>query len=208
MLHKSRRFSRPLRILSLVMNVLVVLFLEAITYNMADPNDGSCEKADTQANCLHKKSSLAQHENMCYWRDDNETCHFRDIDQEFYRIIVVAVVVAVVGTPLAIAIEALISGYLAAVVVVPDKKQSHRFKKSSSSVSTNCHQSSDAVDKKKMRRTIMMLKRAEDLIGITAEDEFNTLQAEIDLYKSTLCKKEQRVFNGRTFPLQLRQQRH
>ena len=199
--HKSRSFPRPLRVLSLVMNILVVLFLEAITYNMADPNDGSCENASNVAECLHEKSSLAQHESMCYWRDDNETCHFREVDQEFNRIIVVAVIVAVVGTPLALAIEALILRYLAAEVVNLDDQQHHRFKVSSSSVAIDPYHSDKVAHDsvavvKKFHRSVMMLRRAEEALGNTAEDEFNALQVEMERYKSTLCKKEQRVFDG------------
>jgi hypothetical protein len=189
--HTSRTFSRPLRILSLTMNILIVLFLEAVTYDLADPDDNTCEKEESEVTCLHAKSNLARGESKCYWREDKRSCHFRPVGQEFYRIVVVAIIVAVVGTPLALIIEAVISRYLAAEVV-SDQVGPKQMKRSSSSVLPDVK----TPDEKVVRRTVMMLRRAEEALGNTVEDDYNMMRTELTKYRDTLTYKDRREFDG------------
>lgn len=177
------------------MNILVVLFLEAVTYDLADPDDHSCENSDSKSSCLSQKSSLARGESKCYWDDSNGTCHFRKVDQEFFRIVVVAVIVAIIGTPFAWIIEAAISNYIAAEAINETNPARVRPKKSSTILKTE-NSKDDGKAFMVARRTVMMLKRAEEALGNSAEDDFNALNIDITRYKATLNPSQRKEFEG------------
>jgi hypothetical protein len=109
--HYSTVYSRPLRALSLVTNIIVMLFIEAVTYDLADPNDGSCELHETEASCLSEVSSLAS-ESKCYWDDEEYLCHFKEIKNDMMRVVIVAIFAACLGTPFAILLQVLIQKFL------------------------------------------------------------------------------------------------
>jgi hypothetical protein len=113
--HYSKVCSRPLRALSLVTNVIVMLFIEAVTYDIADPNDGSCELYASEPSCLSEMSSLAS-ESKCYWDEDEMTCNFKEIKNDMMRVVIVAIFAACLGTPFAILLQVLVQKYLSGEV--------------------------------------------------------------------------------------------
>jgi hypothetical protein len=76
--HFSPHFSRMLRVLSLGTNMLVMLFMNAVTYAVTNPDDGSCVLMTTIETCLEQKSTLARGESMCYWTPDRNDNSFAD----------------------------------------------------------------------------------------------------------------------------------
>ena len=109
--HYSKVCSRPLRALSLVTNVVVMLFIEAVTYDLADPNDGSCERYVDEVTCLSEMSSLAS-ESKCYWDEEEMMCNFKEIQNDMLRVVIVAIFAACLGTPFAILLQVLIQKFL------------------------------------------------------------------------------------------------
>jgi hypothetical protein len=225
-LHTWPRFSRPLRILSLMMNILVMLFLEALTYDLSDPDDGSCSHQQTVADCYKQKSSLAKGETMCYWDSEKETCYFREISGEFYRMAAVAIIAAVVGTPFALAIEALISNVLAAQTIsAKDKNKSARSSMSNGRGSSSVVQSvcalntsngsteivmhsppgvsssvsSSALEDRKrdenVRKSYIMLRKAEEALRSSVEDDYKAMQSELGPYRERLKPAERKEFD-------------
>lgn len=201
-LHTSRSFSRPLRVLSLTVNVLLMLFIEALTYDLADPDDGTCEKHETKYDCLNDMSSLATEESKCYWVNSNSSCHFRDIDGEFYRIAIVCVIVAVMGTPLALAMEYLISNVLSA----DTRTASHAFVRVApagglTALQRGQHrefpQSSTIFGSKGVRKSVMMLGRAESVLGTSCEDDYRALQSDLTGYRTTLSIDDAAEFDSK-----------
>jgi len=195
-LHTSSRFPRPLRVLSLMMNILIMLFIEAMTYNIADPNDGSCETYNTESECLTEMSSLADHEPKCYWDNDNSSCHFREIDGEFYRVVTVAVIAAVVGTPCALAIEALISNVLAARTI--DESEI----KKSLQRQLNCNKSPIVRPTKvanehpsAAKKSVQLLQIIEEAYGCTIDEDYQSLRNELQNHRQSLSPGERNEFD-------------
>ena len=152
---------------------------------MADPDDGSCEDYEEASKCLEEKSILSSHTSKCAWDEETATCSFRDLGGDIYRVMMVALIVAVIGTPFALASEALICNILAAETVPLESK-----KKISSVLPVV------RVPSNKPRATVLMLKRVETMIGSTAENDYRILNKDIQEYRSSLTQKEKLDFDG------------
>jgi hypothetical protein len=115
--HYSKSYSRPLRLLSLLANVIIFIFVEALTYDLRDPDDGQCELEQSYEACLTEKSSLAAGESKCHWIEETNTCQIRDTADDLTQVLIVAMFAAMIGTPFAVAIQVLIRKYLAPVTI-------------------------------------------------------------------------------------------
>eukprot|EP00602_Paraphysomonas_sp_CaronLab_P009942 CAMPEP_0185035854 /NCGR_PEP_ID=MMETSP1103-20130426/27905_1 /TAXON_ID=36769 /ORGANISM="Paraphysomonas bandaiensis, Strain Caron Lab Isolate" /LENGTH=2281 /DNA_ID=CAMNT_0027573125 /DNA_START=277 /DNA_END=7122 /DNA_ORIENTATION=- len=101
-------YRRVVRILSLFMNVMVVFFLESLVYNYADNRENNCEDETSKSDCEREKSFLGMGDSMCRWSTSNDTCYFKDPDNDFLRILFCAVFVAVLTVPCYILIDILV----------------------------------------------------------------------------------------------------
>jgi hypothetical protein len=125
-------FPRAMRVLSLFTSIVIMLFVQSVTYNLADPDDGSCESCDDDMRCcLSLRSTLNSGEDRCTWMfasslSSNSTlssgsCHFRDINDDMARIFIVAVLSAAVSAPLALSVQYLISDILSKEVITAEE---------------------------------------------------------------------------------------
>jgi hypothetical protein len=120
--HFSLQFPRILRVVSLSTNVIIMLFIQSLTYNFTHGNDGSCEKLQTAETCLAPKSDYGTGTTKCYWQSDSTatvetetgTCHFLQPENNIEIILFVAIFSALVSIPLAIFVDYLISYILSA----------------------------------------------------------------------------------------------
>jgi hypothetical protein len=106
--YHSPHFSRVLRIVAVGTNILIVLFVEAVTYNITDPNDGSCETYQTPQRCLKDTSTADPSKPNCYWDDANQACHFREVAESLDRVISIAVICALVSAPMALCVQLIV----------------------------------------------------------------------------------------------------
>jgi hypothetical protein len=114
-------FPRSMRVLSLLSSIVTMLFVQSVTYNIADPDDGSCEKCADEGCCYSLHSTLNTNEDRCYWDDGDSSsnssgsqgvCHFREIREDMTRMFLVAVISAIVSAPLSLSIQYLIETIL------------------------------------------------------------------------------------------------
>jgi hypothetical protein len=112
--HYSNAYSRPLRMLSLITNVILFLFVEAVIYEIADPDDGFCEEQDDLSACLAEPSAFSSGESKCYWDEEAISCHIREIDGSILKVVIVAIFASSIGTPFVVLLQILIQKYLAA----------------------------------------------------------------------------------------------
>jgi len=129
-------FSRSMRVLSLFSGIVMMLFIQSLVYNIADPDDGSCEECENEKCCLSYQSTLNPNEARCYWSLSNMTvlefesnispqqdlqnqegegegsCHFRPINEDMIRQVIVAIVSAVIGTPFSLLLHFIIDHIL------------------------------------------------------------------------------------------------
>jgi len=109
----SDSFPRSLRVLSLATNVIVMLFVQSITYNLTKPDDGSCGTLyKTETACLEPHSSLGTGAHKCEWVDGQ--CVFMEQATSFTVVLFVAILSAIVSTPIAYLQDYLIFEYVAA----------------------------------------------------------------------------------------------
>ena len=198
--HYSKAYSRPLRMLSLITNVILFLFVEAVTYELADPDDGFCESQNLADECLAETSAFDSSESKCYWDADSGTCHIRDIESDIMKVAVVAVFAAVVGTPFVVFLQFLIQKFLAAEtatrekssrVVVPvssasSRAQLRRIRSRHISTILPVHSVTDLEPSQSKSTTIL---------SMTAQEELPRLFADIQRYRSTLSVAECKVFD-------------
>jgi hypothetical protein len=100
--YHSPHFSRVLRIVAVGTNILIVLFVEAVTYNITDPNDGSCEHFQTSERCLRDPSPLDSSKSKCVWDAKEGSCQYRDLNESLARVISIAIMCALVSAPIAL----------------------------------------------------------------------------------------------------------
>jgi hypothetical protein len=113
----SPEFPRAMRVLSLFSSIVIMLFIQSMTYNIADPDDGSCEACEDESCCLSLKSTLNSNEYRCYWErsysvEEGGSCLFREIGEDMTRMFIVALISTIVSTPLALSIQYMIANVL------------------------------------------------------------------------------------------------
>lgn len=112
--HFSKRFPRTLRIVSLATNIIIMLFIQAITYDMTHGSEESCTIYNDEVSCLEPRSAYNHDKSMCYWQPASESCHFVQPDNDTMIMAYIAIFSAIVSTPVAIAADWLVQNVLAA----------------------------------------------------------------------------------------------
>ncbi len=126
----SKRFPRLFRVVSLATNIITMLFIQSITYNLTNGDDGSCERLGTETDCLAPRSAYATGSSKCYWTYDSSassadgSCHFVQPDQDLTVIVFVAIFSAVVSTPIALSADWIILNILSAPTIKFSVKKS------------------------------------------------------------------------------------
>jgi hypothetical protein len=115
-----------MRVLSLFSSIVIMLFVQSVTYNIADPDDGSCENCEDESCCLSLKSTLNSNEDRCYWErsstsTDQGSCHFRQISDDMTRVFIVAMISAIVSAPFALSIQYLVVNVLSQETMTPEE---------------------------------------------------------------------------------------
>jgi hypothetical protein len=113
----SQRFPRVLRIASLATNIICMLFIQSLTYNLTNADDGTCERLRTEAACLSPKSPYATGSSKCYWAyNDVAAAHCKIVqpDDDLTVVVFVAVFSAIVSTPISLLTQWIIEHILSA----------------------------------------------------------------------------------------------
>jgi len=120
--HYSDKFPRVYRVMSLATSIVVMLFVQSITYNLTNGDDGTCERLETEVSCLEPSSAYATGESKCYWSVEASgpvggQCLYVQPSDSIKVVLFVAVFSAIAGTPLALLADMVITKVLAAPVV-------------------------------------------------------------------------------------------
>ena len=209
--HYSDQFPRVLRVISLATNIIVMLFIQSITYNLTNGDDGSCARNSNETDCLALPSAYATGESKCYWipAESSSTsstsvssisaagsdsssylsstagqCKFVEPSQSIKVVLFVAIFSALVSTPIALLAELMISRFLAAPLSTSrvSKQQADQMLKLTS-ISPKGHEN--------MRKTLTSKEEvvSEDFV----EHEFKALVADLKMYLSTLQSEQERA---------------
>jgi hypothetical protein len=111
----SAVFPRVLRVVSLASNIIIMLFIQSLTYNYTHGNDGSCELFTTEETCLESKSYYGTGKSKCSWKKNAENeCEFIQPENSIEIILFVAVFSGLVSAPLAVLVDWIILNVLSA----------------------------------------------------------------------------------------------
>jgi hypothetical protein len=134
----SPEFPRSMRLLSLFSSIVIMLFVQSVTYSIADPDDGSCEACKDENCCLSLRSTLNSNEDQCYWMSqgvsstnltsspEQGSCRFRDLGEDMTRMFIVAMISAVVSAPFALSFQYLIANVLSKATISGEEEEEER----------------------------------------------------------------------------------
>ena len=111
----SKVFPRVLRAMALCTNIILMLFVQSMTYNLTNPDDGSCEVLESLQACEQPKSSFGTGGNKCMWSEGS--CRFIQPSDDLTVILFVACFSALVTTPISLVLNWLIFRVLAAPTI-------------------------------------------------------------------------------------------
>jgi hypothetical protein len=104
--HYSETFSRSLRVLALSTKIIIMLFIQSLTYDYTSPDDGSCGSIKTRVECLEEKSSFATGHNKCSWQSGS--CSFVQPSEDFKIIIYVTIFSTLISVPIEFILNSII----------------------------------------------------------------------------------------------------
>ena len=177
----SDSFPRSLRVLSLIINIVVMLFVQSITYNLSNPDTGACQQYETKSACLAPRSTLTSGSNMCSWRASSSssargTCAFIEPSDDFLVVLFVAIFSALISTPIAIAQSIIIKKCL-----VPRLREKQDIKVSP--------EESEQVAEKQLRPRLSKL--------LLVEKEMSNLVKKLQSYRNSLSPSKLREFDSK-----------
>lgn len=112
----SETFPRSMRVVSMASNIIVTLFIQALTYNFTNPDDGTCPTYEAVDACLEDSSTFDESVPKCYWvpRRVGGKCHFREPENTLSIVVFVAVFSAIVAIPILVSMEWVLKNVLSA----------------------------------------------------------------------------------------------
>ena len=175
----SDKFPRSLRLLSMISNIVIMLFIQSLTYNITSPDDHSCDAYTTRSACITPRSDFATGASKCSWSYDSSsqttgTCTFNQPNGDITVILFVALFSAVISTPFAVVVDWIIINVLAA-----ESKPSEAIQ-----VTNAPHR----VDQLYVNDNEMIVKQS--------EIDFTNLAQNINRFRETLQESERITFDG------------
>ena len=128
--HYNKSFPRLLRVVVLSTNVISTLFMQAILYNITNPDTGKCKTYNNFEDCIEEPSGFQGGESMCYWVPGNVKglCHFREPADSLVVVTFVAVFAAIVSIPVVVLVENLVKKILSSRTLPAELTASMRLK--------------------------------------------------------------------------------
>jgi hypothetical protein len=158
-------------------------------YSVADPDDGTCESYRSESKCLEAASDFEAGENKCFWNYETDNCKMNDVSSRLNRIVVVAVISALVSAPIALVVQWIISAVLSKPTAVASDGD---FARSGRQKELGVLPSS-AAD----RVSVAQISASEML------REYKALTTKIAAYRKRLVGKELKEFDGECYCISL-----
>jgi hypothetical protein len=185
-------FPRMLRVSSLATSMIIMLFMQSLTYNLTNPDDGFCESFKTSASCEAARSPYSTGDSKCTWMSDVDECKFIEPSSQIKVVLFVAIFCAIISTPIALLVDWILLHIIAAPTLQQiDSETTSLFdaKQRSSVVPVNDGTYNNTSQKLGGTRTTLM----HDLSILSS---FQMITTEIQVYRSKLIQSEANEFNG------------
>jgi hypothetical protein len=175
--------------------VIIMLFMQSLTYNLTNPDDGSCKQMTTETTCLSATSPYATGEPKCLWTvtidsssgTNSGSCSFIEPDSSIKIILFVAIFSAIISTPIAILSDVIMQYILSAPVASSDEK------KELPSTSTTARA-------KWMRAFAGAKKKINDAASRSeeaAQTEIDALTNDLQVYREELTESDRSEFDSK-----------
>jgi hypothetical protein len=199
--HYSNKLSRLLRVVSLANNIIVMLFVQSLTYDLTNGNDGTCETLKTETSCLEPRSAYSTGQSKCFWEptavEDQGKCGYIQPDNSVEVILFVAIFSALITTPFALLADRVIVHVLAA----PTLSGKSSVKQLKVMDVKALEGASSIVPRPDLKLKMKESKQKEELEkrSLTlAVKKFESLTAELKKYKELLTDpKDRKEFEGK-----------
>lgn len=198
----SPKFPRALRVVSLATNITIMLFIQSLTYELTNGDDGTCETFKNQDDCLSPTSSYGTGQSKCYWTPavgSSTTvgdCQFVQPDNSIEIVIFVAIFSALVSTPIALLADWILHQILSA----PDMTRHNEKTKDESfaPVAPLSERATSAKLTKSLSLTSISWRESKSrkstagMFNAIVESEYKRLQTDLIQYRASLSKREER----------------
>jgi hypothetical protein len=95
--YSSSRLPRTLRYLHLVVETLILIFLDSLAFGLLYPDDATCQQHNgLKDKCLQEQSSVYSGQPLCIYRED-ETCDFNPPPNTLVAYVVLAVIISILA---------------------------------------------------------------------------------------------------------------
>jgi hypothetical protein len=205
--HFTRQFPRSLRVLALSSNIITMLFIQSLTYNLMQGDDGSCALLVSEEACLEPSSAFSGGSSMCYWNpveDDDivsstSRCLYVEPDNSLNVIFFVAIFSAILSTPIAFSVDWMIHNVLSA----PSRPFGKRIKTAAIVPSPETTEVITPVVPSPVRRSRTkpflaarnQIADADNILALATRKQYEALQQELKAYRERLEDKQE--FDGK-----------
>ena len=115
----SNDFPRILRVISLATNIIIMLFIQSLTYDLTHDDPAVCTSLTSSMKCLEPRSSYGTGTNKCRWvtnysLKNDGTCEYIEPDNEIEIVLFVAIFSALASTPIALLVDWILHKILSA----------------------------------------------------------------------------------------------
>lgn len=114
---KSSSRPRPYRVIALINYVILVLFGNAITYQLTMSNASDCDYQTTEADCISVISPYSSSDSLCEWNNEQYQCIYKPVITKLSHIFMMTIVSAMFTLPLTIFHDFLINNVLCSKLV-------------------------------------------------------------------------------------------
>jgi hypothetical protein len=200
----SLDYPRILRIVSLATNIIISLFIQALTFGLSEGDDGTCERLMNEAACLVPRSSYGTGGSKCYWTPATSSnnpspnggkCSFIQPNDELKITLFVAIFSALASIPMSVFCDWLINRILAAplsssyVSILPFQE-----KNNGSNIKLTAIRPVDSTFEIKAISSVGI--SVNDNLTSMIDSDISRLKRELVEYASTLSDKEANEFKG------------
>jgi hypothetical protein len=212
----SAMFPRILRVVSLASNIIIMLFIQSLTYNYThDGDDGSCWVLRTEEDCLVPRSTYGTGQSRCYWQptvndpDISGTgeCLFIQPENSLEIMFFVAIFSGLVSAPLAVFVSWIIHHILSApdIPTISSFKDEMKGKQllitprtrelSVLSIERN-NVNDNAISFASLRRSLSVLRRSSTTLAVEKyqkyiDRDYRHLQRELLEYRKTISNDKE-----------------
>jgi len=211
-------FPRVLRVVSLATNIIIMLFMQSLTYNFTNPDDGTCQTFYSESTCIQPRSAFSTNDPKCSWTSKTNTCKFIEPDGQIQIVLFVAFFCAIVTTPIALTVDWVINRVLSAPTVesspssnmesttplttsdllVTDDVNNDTISASLTNV-LNIDRESNRTQSRSMFSNLLRRRQSieeDNKLIQFSKLEFQTLTRQVKTYRTSLSTVERKEFDG------------